>query len=465
MAYTPPNIWYSQDNNLSRAIDSLNQLANEFFIGERRRKEDRRYEVRTRQILQGQRDYGINPYQYGDPFENTDDFNRYMAQINDAQATEKAAINYTPMGGTLSPSATETVASGIDPTPIVLDKNDVAIMESWLLGGTDLAKSSYWSGLVNQEVLLDEDADDLLEKGLLYPYEVDRWSDPAVRNQVKTRFGRWKDKFISENDIYKTDDEFERWATDLDSRKEKTLNRITNEPRYQLAWADSKSYGSRFTTNFGQFDSDSVFEGWRVGEEVYNTIPEMQEAFPLTAEFFGLELQSSISNVEDYVNGRLGGYDPRPGSRYQRYLTTLSEENPQLAGWFDSEARKWFVDVKQARSAVDFAEGVGRDNWAQDLQRLLPAQKTVNGMLDPHVQEYVGIFTNIMSEAQKNPGKFRQQDIEGKLNQLINLRMGQVKDHFSQNPDTVRDVYIQSQGGLENIFQRLVRNYLRQGNE
>lgn len=87
-----------------------------------------------------------------------------MAQINDAQATEKAAINYTPMGGTLSPSATETVASGIDPTPIVLDKNDVAIMESWLLGGTDLAKSSYWSGLVNQEVLLDEDADDLLEK-------------------------------------------------------------------------------------------------------------------------------------------------------------------------------------------------------------------------------------------------------------------------------------------------------------
>ena len=42
MAYTPPNIWYSQDNNLSRAIDSLNQLANEFFIGERRRKEDRK---------------------------------------------------------------------------------------------------------------------------------------------------------------------------------------------------------------------------------------------------------------------------------------------------------------------------------------------------------------------------------------------------------------------------------------
>lgn len=32
MAYTPPNIWYSQDNNLSRAIDSLNQLANEFLL-------------------------------------------------------------------------------------------------------------------------------------------------------------------------------------------------------------------------------------------------------------------------------------------------------------------------------------------------------------------------------------------------------------------------------------------------
>ena len=39
MAYEAPNIWYTQDNNLSNAISALNQLANEFFVGERRRKE------------------------------------------------------------------------------------------------------------------------------------------------------------------------------------------------------------------------------------------------------------------------------------------------------------------------------------------------------------------------------------------------------------------------------------------
>ena len=191
----------------------------------------------------------------------------------------------------------------------------------------------------------------------------------------------------------------------------------------------------------------------------------MQPSFPLTAEFFGLDLQSNITGLEDYVNGRLGGFDPRPGSKYTNYLQALMTENPQLAGWFDSEARKWFVDVKQARSAVDFAEDISRDNWAQDLQRLLPAQRTVNGMLDSHVQEYVNAFREIMSQANANPGKFRQQDIEAQLAKLVNFRMSEVQNHFGQNPDTVRDIYIKSQGGLEAIFNRLVRNYMRQGNE
>ena len=462
MAYEAPNIWYTQDNNLSNAISALNQLANEFFVGERRRKEDRKYEVRQRQILHGQKNYNINPFEYGDPFENEDDFNRYMAQIQDAQATEEKAINYTAMGGTLSPIATQTVASGIDPTPIVLDKNDVAIMESWLLGGTDLAKSSYWSGLVNQEILLAEDADDLLEKGLIFPYEVDRWSDPAVRNQVRKRFGRWKDKFISENDIYKTDDEFESWVTDLENRQDKAMDRIKGGERYQLAWADSKSYSNRFASTFGKFDSDQVFEGWRVGEEVYNTIGEMQPSFPLTAEFYGAELNSSITNLEDYVNGRLGGFDLRPGSRYNNYVQSLSQENPNIAAWFQSESKKWFVDIKQPTAAINFAEGIGRDNWAQDFQRILPAQKTVNGMLEQSVDEYVRAFTELMSQAKLKPGMFRKEDIEAKLNNFINYRLSAAKDHFAQNPDAVRDIYIQSQGGLEEIFHRLVRNYMRQ---
>ena len=262
MSYQAPNIWYTQDNNLSKAIDSLNQIANQFFVGERQMKDERKYKVKMAQILQAQKQYNINPYEYGDPFENDDDFNRYMANVQDTANVINSAENYTPFGGTLSVQATKEVSAGIDPTPQVYDRNDIAITESWLLGGTDLANSSFWKGLVNQDVLLPDDADDLMEKGLLYAQEVDQWSNPQVRNQVKKRWGKWKETFISTNDIYKTDDEFESWVTNLNVQEGNNLDKVKSGIDYQLATADAKNYSQRFVSNFGKFDKDNKFEAW-----------------------------------------------------------------------------------------------------------------------------------------------------------------------------------------------------------
>ena len=143
-------------------------------------------------------------------------------------------------------------------------------------------------------------------------------------------------------------------------------------------------------------------------------------------------------------------------------MMRLQQENPQLAGWINSESQKWFVDVKQAEASVNFANNLPKNNWATELQQLLPAQQTVNGMLEPYVQEYTNAFREIMQQAKANPGKFRREDIENQMAKYVNLKVSEIQSHFQQNPDNVRDLFVKSQGGLEELFYTLLRKYMRQ---
>lgn len=465
--YDAPNIWYTQDSNLDRALNKLSDLAYDFMVGRRLEHEGRQREYRQGQINYYQKKTNVHPFDYGNPFENESDFKKYMANVTDFEKTSDHARDYTPRGGSLSPLAAEKVAGGIDPTPYHFTRDDVRTFESYLVGGTDLSKSVFWDGLINQSYLSDEDAFDLIDKGLLYQEEVDQWNRPEIRNQVKKRWSTWKEKFISENDVYSTDKEFSGIVNEFNTEAERKRQRLDEDPTYIGAKGKASGYGQSFARHFGVVDSDGMIEGWRVGlgadRKEYTDINEIP-GFARDIFQYG----------SDDIHTLYKFYQDKGGSNsvgWSEFIGQVNKEDPDLARFVQDHINNWELDILNRRKSADLLIERDRPDWLNQTQGLLNEQELVNEDLAAMIPDYINLYKDLTSGLQSGQpiniqGQMVQLDenmVTTMLQTYLQNQLGNLMGLYSQNfaPNSQRFAYIASQGDLNGIFQRLLRNYMR----
>ena len=470
-----PDIWYQQGGSaFEKAMAELSELAQTFILDERVKKEERGLKRREASIESYQKltGYSIDPYEFGDPYEDYGDYQKYMAQVQDYKRTADEALNYTQRGGTVSSVGTKTVSAGIDATPYHFTKEDVNTFESYLMGGDNLSASVYWSGLVNMEEIEGDDARDLVEKGLLLPTEIANWNNPQVRNQVKKRWKQWKSVFISQNDVYNTDDEFRDIVTSWENKENQKVSDLESDPEYELAESKVSGYSQDYYTKFFSSTTENgktTITGYigPNGKE-YGSLSAMPDGF--VKEIHTLA-PTNLMDLQQMADAR-GGYGS-PG--YQQWFAAIQAEHPEMAAFVHGHLSNYNVNVVGKRRSIAMGDTLGRDkgtgalkriDWTRDMELLIDEQEIINTDLQPYVTSYVDVMLTLYAQFpdyQTNPqSKKMVIEASNKWKQQV---LAKIQNEYDQGAQArpVRSVYISQMGGIEEIFNQLLRNKLRSG--
>tara|TARA_Y100001963_G_scaffold36571_1_gene51037 strand:+ start:4036 stop:5493 length:1458 start_codon:yes stop_codon:yes gene_type:complete len=234
----------------------------------------------------------IDPYDipsdYGDPWNNPDDYLTYKTNVLNNNNMKNLGKDYKTDGVVLSDEAMNDVFSygdesvTVEMTPTGLGMNDVLNFDAWLLGdggqGREIAKRHNWTGLLEKGnydedlggYVLDElDYRDLQEKGLIDNITNNDGLyilNETQRNKVEKNYSKWREGFLSANTL----------PTDREVEKEMHAenNRVL-KARQSLRGIEELKPGFQAMDNWTVFATDPIY-GIATVDEKTNQVDKLK---------------------------------------------------------------------------------------------------------------------------------------------------------------------------------------------
>lgn len=173
-----------------------------------RAKFDRDYTSRREDLQEIREKSLLDLSAYNDPLNNPAEHKKMMEDYGDYKNVVTKASIYDPGTGILSPQASEEITglSTIDVSPLAITSEDLTIVDSWLNGDPD----AFYTGILGQETLSDEERFELVKIGLLESDEVPNgtskeWNDD-MKARVRKRWEWWKPSFKQTETYHETDE-------------------------------------------------------------------------------------------------------------------------------------------------------------------------------------------------------------------------------------------------------------------
>ena len=242
MGYNVPSNVYG--NAFSQALDRLSDVATQTILKERKEKRAREREYRADMMgIMIKNAPHISWTAFGDPLENKTDFSAASSAYQDWFRTAESAVNYSPTNNILSEEAATdlTPPTGRDPytdiTELGVTASDVDVVNQWITGQGNQAKSMGWSGLINQmdedgeHYIDDADFSELSDMGLIRPGE--SWENARVK--LQQRWNWWQSSYKAENESFKGSSEYMDLEKEEIGRRNTAIAELTNtNPDYAI---------------------------------------------------------------------------------------------------------------------------------------------------------------------------------------------------------------------------------------
>jgi hypothetical protein len=337
------NIEELANDPLDIALGALRNIASGYFSSVEKgrseelqqQREDERWDKKRRsneitQLLNI--DPNENPYDYGDPIKNEEDFITYKSNVHNNQSMIKQGREHIPSGGVLSKEAERDMFTygdtrlALDTSPGQVAADDLLNLEAWLLGsegaGRSIAARHNWKGVLNvydEELdgyILDEgDYRDLSAKGIAGTLIADGNGLYILnKNQVdkiKKNYQHWKEGFLQANPNLPTKSDLTNQIiqSNMASRKQEQDLRKANNPLAKSfdrieVWNDFLDDGRGFVDDddYGKrsFVTDYVDNEGNI-ERQSKTHEEFVKEFPTVYNWMTLTT-SMESAAEQYIS-------------------------------------------------------------------------------------------------------------------------------------------------------------------
>ena len=160
----PSNIY---GDPFSQALDRLEDIASQTIIKaqEDRKANEMEYRATMMNIMMKNAPH-INWSHFGNPLENASSFKAASSVYQDWLSTSQSGVDFVPEGNVLSGEAASTLTPPsfgtpyTDVTELGVTSVDVGVVDQWITGEGDQARSMGWDGLINQ---VDEDGEPYID--------------------------------------------------------------------------------------------------------------------------------------------------------------------------------------------------------------------------------------------------------------------------------------------------------------
>jgi hypothetical protein len=235
----PSNIY---GDPFSQALDRLEDIASQTIIKaqEDRKANEMEYRATMMNIMMKNAPH-INWSHFGNPLENASSFKAASSVYQDWLSTSQSGVDYVPEGNVLSGEAASTLTPPsfgtpyTDVTELGVTSVDVGVVDQWITGEGDQARSMGWDGLINQvdedgEPYIDDaDFSELTDMGLIRAGE--NWVD--ARPKLKQRWNWWQSAYKAENESFKGINEYIDLEDQEVARRNTALTELVNsDPDY-----------------------------------------------------------------------------------------------------------------------------------------------------------------------------------------------------------------------------------------
>tara|TARA_R100000278_G_scaffold123151_1_gene111564 strand:- start:18564 stop:20093 length:1530 start_codon:yes stop_codon:yes gene_type:complete len=228
--YIPDNLY---GNMFVTALQRLDDIASQTIIAESQRKSqaERDYRATMSNVMMKNAPQ-LNWSAFGNMVENQSSFQAGARAYEDWLATSKNAEQFTPDGSLLSGNAAERLTPGVGGDPVDVSvlgvtRDDVNIVNQWITGEGDQARSMGWEGLVNQDEIDDADMYELTDMGLVRDGET--WEQ--VKPKLVKRWQWWQSSYERNNESFKGDNAYaELERKEIESRNV-AMNTLRTEDR------------------------------------------------------------------------------------------------------------------------------------------------------------------------------------------------------------------------------------------
>tara|TARA_R100000234_G_scaffold119980_1_gene104667 strand:- start:15428 stop:16960 length:1533 start_codon:yes stop_codon:yes gene_type:complete len=213
------------------ALNRLEDAANRIVIEESARKSqaERDYRATMAGVMMKNAPH-INWSSFGDMIEDGNSFRAGAQVYQDWLSTSQNATTHSPDGSILSENAANRLTPGIggelvDKSVLGITRDDVNIVDQWITGNGDQARSMGWQGLINSEDIDDADLFELTDMGLIR--EGESWAD--ARPKLAKRWNWWRSSYERNNESFQGISEYADLEQQEIERRNVAMQSLINE--------------------------------------------------------------------------------------------------------------------------------------------------------------------------------------------------------------------------------------------
>jgi hypothetical protein len=259
----------------------------------------------------------MSSFDYGDPYRNEDDFERFRAEATRRNNMIVKGSKFSPVGGTISEEAQKDMftygGQTIDVSQGMLTQEDIYDYDAWLLGESaagparDIATRNNWKGLLSNYdeysggyVIDEADYIDIKEKGLIdhlnpMPYDDTTYVvSEEEKTQIVKNYEFWKAGFVGSREL-KSRSDITSLTMELNAANAQKLSNLLKQEPYKSSqealniWQpDGGGFGLEETTGPNRGKIKGVLVNPETNKTEYDLIltkEKFQQRYPKAYNF------------------------------------------------------------------------------------------------------------------------------------------------------------------------------------